>query len=441
MTLISSSAPTLTARTRRLVAAALTSLALGCGSDADPTPTGTDPKYLAAIATLTTDSATTYTATVPAIDGTIVQHFLKRGLESDGYGSPSSFDGAVYVPQGADPSIKKFTVNVDGTLTEIDTISFAGEGIAHVGNGPRIGETMIDAEKAYLFDTATLRAVVWDPKRMVLTGDVIDLAEVVKEPVAGAPDYAPALFVEAGFVKQVGDLMFVPVRWQNWSAETPDKIIYPLGGLLVIDTAKDEVVHLLTDERLVDTIYTVVSPSGDLYLFTGAFGASFNLAFGLGTPPGVLKIKKGETTFDPDYYLNLEKLIGRPATTPSGGRDTEVFIKVLYEEEADIYAADGSVKQEIVAEPWQLLNKGWRYWRIDVEKPGVAEVIDELPMGGTDGYFYTIPQEDRLFLAVMQGVKLNFDSMTLYEVVGSGFVESISVPGTLQALARLDRTE
>ncbi|MGC4087943.1 MAG: hypothetical protein QM756_08610 [Polyangiaceae bacterium] len=66
-------------------------------------------------------------------------------------------------------------------------------------------------------------------------------------------------------------------------------------------------------------------------------------------------------------------------------------------------------------------------------------MIEELPWGGTDGYFYSIPQEDRLFLAVLEGVKLNLSSMTLYEVKGSEFVESISVPGTLNTLARLDR--
>lgn len=412
----------------------------GCGDGESPSANsdGESPKYLAAIATPTTDSFTTYTAATPAIDGTIVQHFLKRGLETEGHLSPSSYDGQIFVPQGSDPSIKKFSVNLDGTLQERDTISFAGAGVTNVGNGPIVGQTMFAADKAYLFDS-NFRAVIWDPEAMVLTGKTIEFADILKEPILDAPGYTPQIFVSPGFVKQVDNLMFVPVRWNNWSAETPDQILFPSGGLLVIDTDKDEVVHLLRDERIIDTIYTVVTSSGDLYLFTGAYGASFNLAFGLQTPSGVLKIKRGESTFDPDYYLDLEGLIGRPATTPSGGRGTEVFIKVFYEEEADMYGADGKIKEEIVAEPWALLSKGWRYWRIDLEQEGVAEVIDELPWGGTDGYFYAIPQEDRLFLAVLEGGKLNLSSMTLYEVEGSSFLESISVPGTLNTLARLDR--
>lgn len=415
-----------------------------CGSESENADAISDgsPKYLAALSTPTADAYATYSVTTPDIDGTIVQHFLKRGLENAGHLFPSAFAGDVYVPHGSDPSVTKFGVNADGTLDEGDTISFAGEGVTDVSIGPVIGETMIDAGKAYQFDAANLRAIIWDPEKMRLTGDVIDFADLLKDRVGDATGYTPQIFIHPGFVKQVGNRMFVPVRWQNWSAESPDEILFHSAGLLVIDTEKDEVVRLLTDDRIIDTIYTVVSDAGDLYLFTGAFGASFNLAFGLDTPSGVLKIKQGEDTFDEDYYLNLEELMdGHPATTPTGGRGTEVYLKAFYEEKADIYDDEGNVKPELEAEPWNLLGKGWRYWRIDLEKEGVAEVIDELPWGGTDGYFYSIPQEDRLFLAVLDGAKSHLSGMTLYEVDGSTFTESISVPGTLQVLSRLDRLD
>jgi hypothetical protein len=345
----------------------------------------------------------------------------------------------VYVPRGDDPSITKYGVNADGTLEPSQTLGFAALGIKNVSAGPLVGETLISAEKAYLFDSANFRAIVWNPSTMELTGTTIELADIVREPVRDNPDYKPSIFVSPGFVKQVGNRMFVPVRWTNWEAEEPNRILFPLGGLLVIDTDKDEVVHLLQDPRIIDTIYTVVTKAGDLYLFTGGYGACFNAAFGLGKPSGVLKIKKGDDTFDPDYYLNLEELVGHPATTPSGGFGTEVFLKAFYTEEADIYDEQGDIKQEILAEPWGLLSKGWRYWKVDLEKEGVAEVVEELPWGGTDGYFYRIPEEDRFFLAVMDGAKSTLNGMTLYEVTGSTVTESISVPGTLQSLARLDR--
>jgi hypothetical protein len=428
---------------RRLgMAALLLSSLTACGSDkSDETNEASDtrPTYLAALATPTADSATTYTVTAPAIDGTIMQYFLKHGLEVDGWASPSSYDGSIFVPRGSAQSITKYGVAADGTLEEGDTISFAGEGVTSVDCGPLLGETLVSRDKAYLFDSSN-RAIIWNPERMELSGGVIEFNDLLREVVADTPEYSPQIFIQPGFVKQVGNYMFVPVRWQNWSAETPNEIIYPLGGLLVLDTERDEVVRLLTDPRIIDTIYTVVSDAGDLYLFTGAFGASFNVAFGLDTPAGVLKIKKGESEFDPDYYLNLDQLLGgRTGTTPSGGRGTEVYLKVFYEAEADMYDESGEVKQEIVAEPWGLLSKGWRYWRIDLEDTDTAEVLEELPWGGTDGYFYRVPEEDRLFLAVLNGAKGTLKGMTLYEANGSTFTESISVPGTLQGLARLDR--
>ncbi|MGC4087942.1 MAG: DUF4374 domain-containing protein [Polyangiaceae bacterium] len=351
---------------------ALNLLACGSGDGSNQPSTSDEPKYLAAISTRTADAYVTYSAATPAIDGTIVQHFLKRSVETAGHLYPSSFDGQVFVPQGKAASITKFSANADGTLAEGDTVSFAGAGVTDVLVGPIIGQTMIDAQKAYFFDNANYRALIWNPSSMELTGDAIDFAELLKEPVLDAPGYSPQIFTMPGFVKQVDNLMFVPVRWQNWSAETPDKILYHSAGLLIIDTEKDQVVRLLRDERLIDTIYTVVSDAGDLYLFTGAFGASFNLAFDLGTPSGVLKIRRGQTSFDPDYFLDLEKLTGgRPATTPSRGRGTEVFMKAFYEEEADMYDADGNIKEAILAEPWQLLGKGWRYWRLDSRKAGL----------------------------------------------------------------------
>jgi hypothetical protein len=36
------------------------------------------------------------------------------------------------------------------------------------------------------------------------------------------------------------------------------------------------VAHLLQDDRFSDTIYTALTDSGDLYLFTGAYGVAYN---------------------------------------------------------------------------------------------------------------------------------------------------------------------
>jgi hypothetical protein len=264
---------------------------------------------------------------------------------------------------------------------------------------------------------------------------------VLNESIKDLPGYKPQIFVNAGFIKRIDNRMFIPVRWNNWDSEKPEDIIVKSAGLLILDTDKDEIVALLKDDRLLDTIYTVATDDGDLYLFTGAYGASFNLVFGLGLKSGALRVKHGESQFDADYFLDLEKLAGgRPVTSPSGGKGTEFYARVFFKEEADIYESGDTLRPEFIAEPWLLIRApAWRYYRFDLEGNKEAVEMPELPIGATDGYFYRIPEEDRRFIAVIEGNTLNFGGMTLFEVDGDKVTESISVPGTLNALSLLDR--
>lgn len=208
--------------------------------------------YVAAIGVPTGDTYATYTAVSPRIDGTITQQFLKRGLESAGWLSPSSYDGSIFVPGGSTPKITKYTVDDQGRMVEGQTINFSGVGLENVDQGPIIGETMISPTKAYAIDDKNRRIVVWNPSTMELTGKVIDFAAAAKKPTEAQPEYALQLFHAPGFVKTRGNRTFMPIRWTNWTAETPDKIIWRSAGLLVFDNEKDEFVHLLQDERLID---------------------------------------------------------------------------------------------------------------------------------------------------------------------------------------------
>ena len=74
-----------------------------------------------------------------------------------------------------------------------------------VDGAPFIGQTLISKDKAYLFDAANLRAILWDPEAMELKGESIDFADLLKEVVEDAPGYTPQIFTSPGFVKQVGD--------------------------------------------------------------------------------------------------------------------------------------------------------------------------------------------------------------------------------------------
>jgi hypothetical protein len=368
-----------------------------------------------------------YTGVVRQVGDTTDEN-LRKGVETIGWVAPSSYRGDIYVPGGANPTITKYTTDAQGRLIKDAIISFAALGITSVQSGPSIGRDMIAPDKAYFFDQTNYRVVIWNPRTMELTGKTIDLQPALSAPIAERPDFSTTIMGKWAF--QRGDRMFVAVRWANFNA-SPWAFL-PSAGLLILDTRNDTVVRLLQDDRLTDSIYMVMPDSEDIYLFTGAYGVTFNKVLGNGRPGGALRVRKGEETFDPTYYLDLDAAVGnRPASTPVWAGGTTVYLKAFHEERQPITA-------EITAAPNTLLNKeAWRYWKVDLEDKVPAQEITDLPWTTTDGFFYELPEEKRLFIGVMTTDRA---STTLYEATPDGFVKTISVGGVLQVLSPLHRT-
>ncbi|HEX6244707.1 MAG TPA: DUF4374 domain-containing protein [Polyangiales bacterium] len=396
----------------------------------EPLPQG---PYMASVTLrVPDDSLAAYTAVIPEIDGTS-DELLRDGYETVGqtnYLVPSSYDGFVYLPGGANPTITKMRVDANREFVEEGIVSFAGLGATTVLRAPVIGADMVTADKAYYYDNTTRTMVVWNPRTMQLTDKVIDLHEVLTDGIE--EKWLPVVFLNygEGFSRTRGNRLFVPVRWSNW--DDPNDAQRASAGLLVIDTERDEVVHLLQDDRIADSIYTVLTDSGDLYLFTGAIGVTQHLVHGSVAPAGVLRVRAGEDTFDPDYFLDLSKeLGGRQATTPAWWRGTEVFVRAYHEERGP------QITDDIKAEPYLLLSeRAWRYWKVDLAGEHEAEHVDTLPWTSTDGYFYRIAEENRLFLGVMAE---DFANTSLYEVTDDGFSAAVQVRGTLDVLSRVHR--
>lgn len=399
----------------------------------DGTPNSQSPRYMGTIGlALPGDLQTSHTAIVPQLDDSTSEG-LQRGVETVGFVMASSYDGSVYIPGGSSPTITKYLADAQGRLTQVGQVSFAAYGVNSITRGPFIGSDMVSAEKAYYFDLATLQIIIWNPQTMQITGSVIDLSEVLggplesRGPIESPWDVRVFLNYGEGFARQRDDRLFIPVRWQN--ADDVAGFVRPMGGLLVLDTESDTVVHLLEDDRIADSIYTVLLDSGDLYLFSGAIGVSQNHLYENAAPGGAIRVRSGEDTFDPGYYLDLDQAVGgRPATTPVAADGTSIYVRAFHEDQA-----------KPQTDPFELLAlQAWRYWKVDLAGAEPAREITELPWTSTDGYFYSFPQENRTFLGVMSS---DYSATTLYEATPSGFIEAFQVTGTLNALSRLDRTQ
>lgn len=66
-----------------------------------------------------------------------------------------------------------------------------------------------------------------------------------------------------------------------------------------------------------------------------------------------------------------------------------------------------------------------------------AQELSELPWTSTDGFFYELPEEGRLFIGVMTADRAQ---TTLYEALPAGFTKVISVAGVLQSFSSLNRS-
>jgi hypothetical protein len=264
------------------------------GAGAEPTEKRV---YVVARHVSTGDAWTTYldAAVVDSLDDLEAFDALDNGIEIDGYVIPVVLNGATYVPDAVAPTITRYDLNASNQLVKGDTISFAGRGLTFVFQSHI---AVVNNEKAYLFDAATQRAIIWNPASMELTGGEIDL---VNEVVQG---YDPAFWPDMGRLKD-GKLI-VPVNYSN--ADGPLRE----SNLVVIDTETDSVSKFVSDDRCQPVHVSVELDNGDVYFFPNAGQTeTFYVDVESPRPPTCgLRVLEGEDEFDSDYVLELGELAG-----------------------------------------------------------------------------------------------------------------------------------
>jgi hypothetical protein len=343
------------------------SAAPGCG---DGQPSNADgggqggPLYAVASGYCGPDSCQTYLTTLSSLEPRQID-VRQQGIELEGFVYPFLWADGIFVPSGESPTLTRYTVDSGGNLVPGTTLSFAGVGYSGVITAGRA--RVINADKAYAFDEANGTIFIWNPTEMTLSGREIDISMIVRPGMD--------VFVSAweNGARQRGDLLLVPVGW----SDTSTYAVRPVSGMLVIDTARDQVVKLLEDPRCPELESSVVTATGDIYYgFPSAAGILDVNARDPSVPACSLRIRSGQTDFDPDYFLDVSALTGgRIGCCGAWGGGSTAYLQVLYEERTGI--TDRS-------QLFGAAHNDWRLWRIDLES-GQGTEVASYPWFATSG--------------------------------------------------------
>ncbi|ATB27490.1 hypothetical protein [Melittangium boletus] len=404
---------------------AFTTLALaltaGCGvSDPEPTtpePTtpgdtdSTGPLYAIITQLLTADTPQSYIVLTNKLDGNATLA-LDKAIEvpsrSLGMGIPKS--GALYVAGDEDATVTRYNLTAKGTLEKGDTVSFAGKGVASIGEYQTQFQ-FASPTKAYYFDGRTSQVIVWNPTEMTVTGS-ISLPGLA---ITGAI----TTFASSPVVTRENQII-MPVGWRPSSVVGITK----QAGVVVVDTRTDTAT-LVTDDRCGYVRDGVLGPDGQVYLATEVYGAAVHRVTGGDTPePCLLKFDPSSLTFDPDFYKELNSFAnGGTVGTILPGPQGTAYVRVLDEQTYPIQAGVHP-RQVASAAAWK-----WSQLKLDTF---TATPIETLPVSTGSTFLYQA-QDQILFTQFAAGSS----GTTLHQLTGETGKPQVNSQGLIFSFVQL----
>lgn len=267
-------------------------------------------------------------------------------------------------------NLKKYTRAADGTLAESGTLVLPA-------NSAPVGLAFESDTKAYCTLANMGKIAIFNPTTLTVSG-YIDLTTYALGD--GSPDPTNILYRN--------NKLYVCL------AQTPNgySTVYP-AQVLIIDLANGNSVTSATDSRAywagsLDSKHTIFfSENGDLYISCIA-----SYGFIPGQKGGILRIKSGQTAFDPTYFLNLTDYV--IAGIPGGKVD---YFQHLYYTGNGIVYASGNIPALVSNPPDYVNDYSFGYFKVDLN----AKTITKMNTPYANGYaHYVLPFEDKILLAM-----------------------------------------
>jgi hypothetical protein len=353
-----------------------------------------------------------YFVGTPSIQGDVPVD-IKSGIEEPGggrlYAAPGI--GTYLLGGGETPTLTRYEVAADGKLVRGAVLSFANQGVTSLADWAVV---FVNPGKAYFRDRAQLQIIAFDPTKM-------ELVKAIPLTAAAREGYV----AEFGMAIKRDDGVYFPMWY--WKSPVPETV--PTGAVLVRVIPETDEVVVTTEARCSGLRYGFVSESGDAYWFSYW---NTTVAWRFFGQPGLerdcaLRLRPGQTTFDPGWSLDLTaRAGGSPAVAYLHAGGTKLWMKVLDEAAAVPSPGAGAAWTDF------LDLAAWQWHLLDVANPGPAQRDDSRPRDRA--YTYPLVTDGRSFTVEWNQ---NDNVSTLVEMLPTGFVPRAKVSGYVRAVERL----
>lgn len=275
---------------------AIIGLFTGCADDDNPEPVEDTPTIKSGYVVSTLSGAwpdvTTYIQWVNDLGFSAIGN--DNAVELTGSSNTFSFDGALFAtPFGAPANLVKYTVQSDSIPQEEERI---------VVPGANTFSTLYFKSEHVAYGTVAggiSKLIIFDPTTMRIT-DEVSLSTVTQR----FPEATRTYYLD--MMERDGKL-FMGVHYEQNFAPVNDSAF-----VAVIDLNTNQVEKVIADGRTgmvfggqAPNAGMIQDASGDI--FVQALGTT---QAGGKSPSGILRIKNGQTDFDPDYFFDLESVVG-----------------------------------------------------------------------------------------------------------------------------------
>ncbi|MEY4548371.1 MAG: hypothetical protein RL685_4566 [Pseudomonadota bacterium] len=339
---------------------------------------------------------------------------LSRMIEAGNASSARTANGYVYLWDGEASTYTRYTVDEALALVSGPRVSFGSFGVT----GPALTH-FADAQHAYTMLSDAEALVVWNPTSMEVLGSTSTAALF-------DPDYPR---VEYGEPVGFGEYVAWPILWSDY-----DNLRFkPEVGVALVAREPGVAPIVLRDGRCGAGWSLFKDEAGDLYAIgNGYFGFAHFFGEGATSYPDdcVLRIRAGQTEFDPNYARNLSQLANTPAVYHAWSLEGRTLYAAIWDP----------------ADDPALLADSDAYWEAPLLRTLVrldessSTPIPGLPKSAVwstldyrlDGTLYLLESQGSLDDAERGSAR-----SSLYRVAADGVERAFSTSGEVQAIGRI----